>query len=425
VEGYIRAELIPAMAEAYRVQTDIWGFPWYEEWTSYRPGPDAERLSVALTDGETWFHDEAPRQGHAGISLNVSQGKVEYDTLTDGLMSIFHHELFHSHQRNIHQRYGGDGRVGGAKNAWDFFAEGTAVLASAVGQRDVEFSQTQGLRAYTFNARVFLGRAGRSPGDLNKSYEQMYPYDAVAYWRFLYEHCGGMSDQVEDPAAGMQVIRQALNVLYASDVVDIGASTDLVAKMPAIMTQALEDSPCPFRTYEDSLQAFAGTIYALRLEEGRCTAPGFPRGCGFYDPQGLYTDPPHSTILYAGEAMTYTKFSQPYPAGIPSSFGIDLVDVTLDPSLGGQSLTLEFHGAREGEAAFAVQVWNLLLPGDGSRPRPASAETLMTKHPDGHLFYAIPAINTAKCNGLGLAITRIDARESSDPEGAYTVVLHP
>jgi hypothetical protein len=425
VEGCIRAELIPVLIEAYRVQTDVWGFPWYEEWTNYRSGRDAERLSVALTDGETWFHDEAPPQGHAGISLNVSQVKVEYDTLTDGLVSIFHHELFHSHQRNIYQHHGGDGSVGGEKNAWDFFAEGTAVLASSVGQPDAEFSQTQGLRAYAFNARVFLGRAGRSPGDLNKSYERMYPYDAVAYWRFLYEQCGGMSNHVEDPAVGMQVIRQALNVLYARDVVDIGASTNLVETMPAIMTQALEDSSCPFRTYEESLQAFARAVYALRLEGGRCTQPGFPTGCGFYDPHELYDDPPYSTILYAGEGITYTKFSQPYPAGIPSSFGMDFVEVALDPNLDGRPLTLEFHSAREGEAEFAVQVWSLMLPGEGSRPRLASAEVLMTKHSDGHLFYVIPAINTAECNQLGLVITRIDAQESSDPEGAYTVVLHP
>ena len=307
VAEYVRAELIPAMIHAYRVQTDVWGFPWYEEWTSYRPGGDGERLSVALADGETWFHDEAPRQGHAGISLNVSPGKVEYDTLTDGLMSIFYHELFHSHQRNIYQHHGGHGRVGGTKNAWDSFAEGTAVLAASVGQPDIEFSQTQGLRAYTFHARVFFGRAGRSPGDLNKSYEGMYPYDLVAYWRFLYEQCGGMSCQGEDPAAGMQVIRQVLNVLYAGDVVDISASPDLVEAMPIIMTQALEDSSGPFKTYEESLQDFAGAVYALRLERGRCTEPGFPTGCGFYDPQELYDDPPYSTVLYAGEAITYTS----------------------------------------------------------------------------------------------------------------------
>jgi hypothetical protein len=253
----------------------------------------------------------------------------------------------------------------------------------------------------------------------------MYPYDAVAYWRFLYEHCGGMSNHVEDPADGMQVIRQALNVLYAGDVVDIGASTDLVETMPVIMTQALQDSPCPFRTYEESLQAFARAVYALRLEGGRCTEPGFPAGCGIYDPHELYDDSPYSTILYTGEAITYSRLSQPYPAGIPSSFGIDFVDVALDPSLDGQSLTLEFHSAREGEAEFAVQVWSLMLPGDGSRPRPTSAEILIAENLDGRLSYVISAINTAECNRLGLVITRTDAQESLDPEGSYTVVLHP
>jgi hypothetical protein len=130
-------------------------------------------------------------------------------------------------------------------------------------------------------------------------------------------------------------------------------------------------------------------------------------------------------ILYTGEAISYTKLRQPYPAGIPSSFGMDFVDVALDPSLDGRSLTLEFHSARGGEAEYSVQVWNLMLPGDGSRPQPASPEILMTRNSDGHLCYVIPAINTAECNRLGLVINRIDAKESSDPEGAYTIGLTP
>jgi hypothetical protein len=138
--------------------------------------------------------------------------------------------------------------------------------------------------------------------------------------------------------------------------------------------------------------------------------------CGFYDPHELYDDPPYSMILYIGEAITYTKLSQPYPAGIPSSFGMDFVEVALNPSLGGQSLSLEFHGTRGGEPEFAVQVWSLMVPGDGSRPQPASPVVLMTRHSDGHLAYVIPAINTAECNRLGLAITRIGAKESLDPQ---------
>jgi hypothetical protein len=48
VPDYVRTKLLPAMVEAFRVQTDEWGFPWYEAWTSYRPGADGERLRCPL-----------------------------------------------------------------------------------------------------------------------------------------------------------------------------------------------------------------------------------------------------------------------------------------------------------------------------------------------------------------------------------------
>ena len=59
VPGYVREQLIPRMVEAFRIETDEWGFPWHEEWSSYRP-EDGEQLGVALTDGETWYHGLAP-----------------------------------------------------------------------------------------------------------------------------------------------------------------------------------------------------------------------------------------------------------------------------------------------------------------------------------------------------------------------------
>lgn len=43
---------------------------------------------------------------------------------------------------------------------------------------------------------------------------------------------------------------------------------------------------------------------------------------------------------------------------------------------------------------------------------------------DGHLVYVIPVVNTTEYNRLGLIITRFDAKESSDPIGEYTIVLH-
>jgi hypothetical protein len=435
VPGYIRSELVPAMVEAFRVQSDEWGLPWHQAWTGYHPEEQEERLSVALSEGQTWFHGPAPSRGHSGISINLNAASnANYDTLTDGLMSNFHHELFHNHQLNISQSSGGIGIIDGTKDAWQFFSEGMAVLVSSVGQPDVQFSQTVETRDYMSDANNFVGGGGLL-GELtmNRSYEIMSPYRAAAYWRFLYEQCGGMTNGVQDPAAGMRIIRRTLTELYSKETVDISSSTDLVKKMPEIMDRVLaspEASSCPFRTYEDSLIHFARALYALRLEGGRCTGPGTPVGCGFYDPEHLYRDPSVGTITYRGTPVTYAEGDQAYPAGIRNSYGMDFVDVLLDASADGQSLAFEFYSAPGADAAFNVQVWELMDPGGGSRPQPVSTEVagpkiLTTTNPGGKLLYLIPAIDTTEYNRLGFIITRIDADESSDPVGAYTIVLRP
>ncbi|MEJ2209870.1 MAG: hypothetical protein P8129_12630 [Anaerolineae bacterium] len=423
VSDYLRSELIPAMIEAFRVQTDDWGFPWFPEWMGHRRGQDTERLSVALADGEAWYHGQTLGRGNASIFLNVNGGMVEYETLTDGLLSTFHHELFHNHQRNIHQHLGGSGHVAGAEGAWAWFAEGMAVLASAVGQPGVQFSRTWGARSYLFNAQGFIGRAGISEGDLNQPYARMNPYHAAAYWRFLYDQCGGRGDDGENPAAGMAVIRQVLTALFGGDVVDVSTSTDLVQQLPAIMDVALRDSACPFGTYQDSLLAFSSALYALRLDGARCRAPGLPAVCGFYDPQTPYHEPPASTLTYRGEALVYSAAEQAYPAGIPSSFGIDLVEVELDAAADGASLALEIHGAPGAEAEFQVQLWRLAdepLSTQGTGP-----ETVERASPEGPFVYVLPQIDTDQYQRLGLIITRVDADEELDRVGAYTIVLRP
>jgi hypothetical protein len=419
VPDYVHAELVPRMVEAFRVQTDEWGFPWYHAWTSYRQGTDAERLSVALSDGRTWFHGKAPLRGHSAISINVEGGdNAAYDTLTDGLMSSFHHELFHNLQRNISQHYGSNRDLGGAENAWDFFSEGTAVLASSVGQSDRQFTSIR--RTYVSRANDFIGGYG-STGDLNKSYEGIYPYNPAIYWRFLYEQCGTAPDGSLNPAAGMEVIRRALTILYSRQVVDVAASTDLIAALPKIMDHALVASPCPFGTHAESLSAFARAIYALRLEDGRCAAPGSPAGCGFYDPQRLYRDP-------SVETVTYSAVAQQHTGGIPSSFGIDFVDVTLDQAAEGIPLRLEFHAAPGAAAEFSVEVLQLKYLEEGQRPRAvlrrqASQETLNARSPDEVLSYLIPSIDRAEYDTLGLVIARLDASERLDPVGEYTIVM--
>lgn len=149
-----------------------------------------------------------------------------------------------------------------------------------------------------------------------------------------------------DTVASVDIIWQVLLTLYAGDIVDIDRSTDLVQSLPAIIDRALKGSSCPFNTYRDSLLSFANAIYALRLDRGRCVEPGFPRDCGFYDPENLYHNPAVSTIIHRGEQMTYSGAHQEHPAGIPSSFGIDLIEVELDPAADDQPLAIQVRGRR-------------------------------------------------------------------------------
>ena len=91
-------------------------------------------------------------------------------------------------------------------------------------------------------------------------------HHASLYWRFLYEQCGGMKEGVEDPTAGMRIIKRTLNVLYSKEIIDIDSSSNLNTAVPAVMDKALEGSGCPFKTYEDSLEAFVIAMDTLRSE---------------------------------------------------------------------------------------------------------------------------------------------------------------
>jgi hypothetical protein len=225
----------------------------------------------------------------------------------------------------------------------------------------------------------------------------------------------------------MDVIRRALTTLYSGEVADIASSTDLVKHLPQVMDRALQGSACPFQTYEESLIAFGRATYALRLHGGRCPAPGAPAGCGFYDPHGLYHDPPSSTIVYTGTPIVYAEADQAFPAGIRSSFGMDFIDVVLDPAVDGQPLVLELYGAPGADAEFVVQLWKLMGSGQGAKPRRVpsqmTAPEVLRANGNGHFNYVIPAVDMKAYNRLGLIITRVDANESLDPVGAYTITL--
>ena len=52
-------------------------------------------------------------------------------------------------------------------------------------------------------------------------------------------------------------------------------------------------------------------------------------------------------------------------------------------------------------------------------------QVLTRTNADDHLSYVISAIDTSAYNRLGLIITRVDAKEGSDPIGEYIIVLYP
>ena len=420
VDRYIQTELVPAMVEAFQMQSNVWGFPWYEEWRNFRREENPKTLSVALGEHQTWYHGKPASLGHSMISIRVDGTTGEYDNLTDGLISTFHHELFHNHQRNISLHFNGNAAVAGKDQAWMMFSEGTAVLASSVGQPDVHFEPAARPRSYLRRANAFLGSAGAvDGGGLNKSYNEI-PYQTALYWRFLYENCGGINPEGEDPSTGMQVIHHILETLYKGEVVDINSSTDTAMAFPLIIDRALQATPsCGFTSYEKSLIHFARAIYFLRLEEGRCSNATNLASCGFMDPHHVYQTP-------AADAYVVSNTGMEVEGAIPSSYGIDLIELELDPSVKGETLQLEFDSLAEPHLEFHVELWKTKVNHESNEPEhgsPIPDKPVSVATENGSLVIEMPTVNSADFNGLGLIITRIDPHEKTEPTGAYSIKL--
>lgn len=419
VERYIQTELIPVMVGAFETQTNVWELPWYEEWSNYRADEDPKTLSVALVEYGTWFHGSAPSLGHAMISIRVDGSFGEYTDLTQGIMSVFHHELFHNQQRNISLHFGSNGNLSGKEEAWKVFSEGTAVLASSVGQPMVQFEPTARLRSYLKRANAFIGSEGVFSGGLNKSYKDI-PYHTSLYWRFLYENCGGINNGVEDPATGMRVIRNILETLYKGEIASINSSTDVAQALPRIVDSALQVTPsCPFQTYDESLVDFARAIYQLRLEDGRCPAAGNRSNCGFYNPHDLYTAP-HADNYLAVEGSTLINGS------IPSSYGIDLAELSLDPSAQGKTLRIFLRATSTPQDEFHVELYGINIHNSEAGIERFAAQTSVMRFAgteNGQLVLEIPSLDVESFNGLGMVIIRTDPYENSGSPGNYAIQL--
>ena len=410
VDRYIQTELLPAMIEALQMQSNDWGFVWYPEWRNYRRDENPKTLSIALGEYSVWFHGQAPSLGHSMISIRVDGSVGEYDNLTDGLMSIFHHELFHNLQRNIDLHFGGNGDVSGMDQAWIMFSEGTAVLASSVGQPQVQIGPESASRGYMKRANAFIGSDGVFYGGLNKSYEKI-PYYTALYWRFLYEKCGGINNGIEDSTAGMKVIHNVLETLYSGEIVDIHASNYWTEMLPRILDHALAESACPFHDYESSLSEFARSIYSLRLANGRCNSV-VHHDCGFYDPYSLYNMPPVEHALITARPAKYIN------GNIATSYGIDFIELTPDLNPKGQSFQIVFDRSSASNADFTVQL--VMIKSSESKEILVKESNLLTTA-NGRITFETGEINLNEIDCLGLIIIRTDANEIHDARGSYTV----
>ena len=411
VERYIQTELILAMVHAFETQTNLWEMPWYGEWINYRADEDPKSLSVALSEYGTWYHGAAPILGYETISIRVDGSFGEYANLTDGILSVFHHELFHNQQRNISLHFRGNGNLSGKDDAWKMFSEGTAVLASAVGQPNVEFEPVIQPRSYVKRVKAFLGEEGLIGGGLNESYTEI-PYQTALYWRFLYEHCGGLVNGMEDPAAGMEVIRHVLEILYEGKVVDINSSSDAASALPKIVDLALQKTPsCEFRTYEESLLRFSEAVFLLRMQNGRCTAAIEYRVCGFFDPHHLYPTP--NAEIYSIPANSDILIQ----GSIPSSYGIDLMEFNLDAAMNHKSLRIIFETASGMQDEFCIEVWQIQTlsnPSESGRVSVLVGEPRSIRTEGGYAALEIDPVNGDEISGIGIVITRLDTHEHLD-----------
>lgn len=419
VEQYLKTELIPAMTDAFEVQSDLWGLPWYEEWSSYRAEDGPKTLSVALGERNTWFHGAAPSLGHSMISIRVDGSYMEYDNITDGIMSVFHHELFHNQQRNLSLHLGAQGNLAGKEEAWQLISEGTAVLASLVGQPGVQMDTSTLPLSYLKRANSFIGQEEVFNGGLNQNYQNI-PYQTTLYWRFIYEQCGGIRRVVEDPTAGMQPIRHVLETLYSGDVADINSSTSVVKALPSIIDVALYETPtCPFHSFEESLIHFARAIYLLRREEGRCPSPHPCAQCGFYDPGELYSVPDAERYILVEGRRNVIDGSVQY------NFGLDILELSPDPSMDGKSLKLIFESTSGPEYEYQVELWG--RAGQFSEDivgeyQPAFEGPIFSERTcEGHLVLNIQELRLEEMQGLDLVITRVDTNENSAISGQYTI----
>lgn len=403
VTDFIEHRLVPVIVDTWNTHFHTWGFaPIHPDWD-----PD-KVVEIVITDPPFALFEGTGTYTHFVRAdgrlyrerriwwFSTNRSFEAYDSLKSGCRAVFAHEFFHLAQWNTLLS------TGRPTNFWlGVFIEAQASFAPSVQHPKMEIGQDHLVRedsSYSSAANSFLAlRLNTSYRDLDADRNSMY--DAALYWRFLYEQFNDIG-----------IIRAALEEMT------VHFEPDIVASMGSVMNSAFRRFDGPFRSFEDSLIAFTRANYALRLENGRCTAADLAECDGFYyDPNNVYVDPPLEAELdYDGALLTYD-------GSIPASFGMDFVEVSLDPAVHNQPVTVTFQG--EGTVAqFNVQIWKL-GPG-GAKPRAVTPhpETIPQNRGDVHTYF-IPHLDTTTYDRLAFLITRLDSDETTDPAGNYHITL--
>ncbi len=399
VPNFIELEFVPIIRETWRTQVNKWGFgqPLHPDW-------DADKvieivvtdLPFALFDGTgtyTLFHgDDGRFTSTRRIWWFSSNNSFQaYDSLDEAYRASFPHEFFHLMQWNVLLNSGRQ------ENYWQSWLEGQATVAPTVQYPELAHS--------TYNSsanRVLAAGLKSSYRDLETNPSQWY--DGALYWRFLYEAYGDLA-----------IFRVALEEMarYAGADDDDGSA---VVAMKAALDATFARLDGPFRSFDDSLIAFARANYALRLSNGRCAAVELSL-CGglYYDPQDAYAEPPVETELaYDGSRLSYD-------GAIGSSYGTDFIEVNVDLAVHNQPLTIKLQ-SEGGAARFNVQLW-VLGPGIG-KPRAVTPQPdLVPLDGSGAHVHVNPRVDWRATNRVALIITRLDSDEMIDPVGNYQVTL--
>jgi hypothetical protein len=424
VTDYIRQEIVPRMVDIYTLLSDNWGFSWDPRWTGYRSGIDPKTLTVALTDADLWYHGRAPQGGYSSISINVHQLDLKsYSDLTDWILSIFSHELFHNQQRNLSLHKGGLGEVEGAHSAWEIVTEGTALLVESITRQHLGYLDAPEEDPFFARAQAYFAGKGTDAPHLNTSITAISPYEMVVYWRFLFEQCGKDALAGGPEAAGLEFIHYTLEELYVRPELLNIEKTALPDNFPNLMDQVFSHfGRCPYTSYPESLIDFARSIYNLRLTTRLCAAGEDLPGCQLAGKNTPSPEPPAQQLVYQGVPIEYRD-------QIASSFGIDLVELQInDTSL--LPLRIGFRNLPGSSGSYNVQFMEPeqaanLEPGKVYQVNNSNVLVSQDSAQAKEMTFILQHLSPGDLDTLGIVITRLDEQEQQGSSGRYELVIEP